>query len=181
MKPEIEHLKLAGYHNISSGRRLQLALAESYIRQSSYQEGKDVLDSLKGVLEGIKDPDIIAKRARFRIWSGLARIAHMQSQWHEALHYWDLARGALEILGRKTGSQPGIVHCSIADTLISVEREDEANEALEKGRTCFLEEGERRFWIVGLQSYWRDYIVQHVTPKRIQSISTQATAVESLQ
>ena len=69
--PELKKMRLAKHQDIDSSRRLQLTLAESFTRSSSYQEADDILDNVERVLEDISDSDDIAKEPGFvfrRAW-----------------------------------------------------------------------------------------------------------------
>lgn len=96
--PELENMKLARSHNMSSGRRLQLVLAESYLRDGSYQQSIEVIDNVRRMIGKMKDPDNITKRNHFRAWTMLARIAHIQEHWEETLHCWKESFKILELL-----------------------------------------------------------------------------------
>lgn len=160
--PELEKMRIAGSQNISSGRRLQLTLAEAFLRDGLYGKAEEILYNVRSVLGNIDAPDMIARRAIFRAWANLARIAHLTSQWDKALFYWNNADGALKVLGRQTGSQRGIVQFSIAFALFKTARIQDSVATKRIGQKNLSHEGRRRYWIVGLDSYWRDYITECV-------------------
>ena len=157
--PELDKMRLTGLHDTSAGRRLQLALAESFLKNRETDKAAKALTAIDAVLESIEDPDVIARRAKFRVWSCFARLAHATSQWGKAATAWDRAGEALQVLGRHTGSQPGLVHLSRAYALLQQANAQRSVEEARKGRELLQSEGERRYWIVGLDSYWRDHIV----------------------
>lgn len=162
--PELEKMRFTGSHDTSAGRRLQLALAESYVKNEENDKAGKALDAMNVLLESIEDPDVIAKRAKFRVWSSLARRAHATSRWDEAMTAWERAGELLEALGRRTGSQPGLVHLGRAYALLQQGNAQQSLKEAKIGRELLEREGERRYWIVGLDSYWRDHIV-NVTDK----------------
>ena len=161
ISPESKKMVQAGAQNISSGRRLQLVLAESFIRRAMYHRAEEVALNLKTILEAITDPDMFAKRGIFRVLNMLARIAHFRSRWIEALELWDQTKKALEVLGRQDHSQMGLVQYAIAYALMKIGKLPESLQAFGKGKSM-LEGQERRHWIVGFESYWHDYIVECV-------------------
>jgi len=157
--PELEKMRLTGSHDTSAGRRLQLALAESWLRNDENRKAQDALEAINSSLDSMEELDVIAKRAKFRVWSGLARVALACSRWEEAIIAWNRAAEALDILGRRTGMQPGLVHLGRSYALWQQEDAQLSVEEARKGLALLDGEGERRYWIVGLDSYWRDHII----------------------
>ncbi|KAL9585407.1 MAG: hypothetical protein Q9203_004257 [Teloschistes exilis] len=83
--PELKRMIDSGSQNISSGRRLQLTLAESFIRSGMFEKAEEVLSNLGKVYSTIHDPDALTQRGMFRVWASLARTAHLRYRWNEAL------------------------------------------------------------------------------------------------
>lgn len=151
--PELQPMIERGCQNISSGRRLQLSLIESFIECGMLDQAEENLFSLKEVYEAIDNPGMLAIRGTFRVWSGLARTFHLRSCWNEALHNWSKALGVLSVLGREKDFESGIVYYSMSYALFKLGRYQESSESLRKARVN-LESNDRNFWIVGFNSYW---------------------------
>ncbi|KMU81442.1 hypothetical protein CISG_09013 [Coccidioides immitis RMSCC 3703] len=144
--------------NIGTGRRLRLALIESFIRRGLFTQAEEKLKELIPIIEAIPEPDINQSTEHFRVWAGLARISHLQGQWNEALDRWNQALAIVERSGWTQGFNHGIVLYSIAQVLARVGDVTGCQTSLSKAEKSLAVE-ERKYWIVGLGSYWYDYIV----------------------
>ncbi|EAS28261.3 uncharacterized protein CIMG_09465 [Coccidioides immitis RS] len=147
-----------GWYNIGTGRRLRLALIESFIRRGLFTQAEEKLKELIPIIEAIPEPDINQSTEHFRVWAGLARISHLQGQWNEALDRWNQALAIVERSGWTQGFNHGIVLYSIAQVLARVGDVTGCETSLSKAEKSLAVE-ERKYWIVGLGSYWYDYIV----------------------
>ncbi|KMU85898.1 hypothetical protein CIHG_03427 [Coccidioides immitis H538.4] len=147
-----------GWYNIGTGRRLRLALIESFIRRGLFTQAEEKLKELIPIIEAIREPDINQSTEHFRVWAGLARISHLQGQWNEALDRWNQALALVERSGWTQGFNHGIVQYSIAQVLARVGDVTGCQASLSKAEKSLAVE-ERKYWIVGLGSYWYDYIV----------------------
>nr|KMM72098.1 hypothetical protein CPAG_08397 [Coccidioides posadasii RMSCC 3488] len=147
-----------GWYNIGTGRRLRLALIESFIRRGLFTQAEEKLKELIPIIEAIREPDINQSTEHFRVWAGLARISHLQGQWNEALDRWNQALALVERSGWTQGFNHGIVLYSIAQVLARVGDVTGCQTSLSKAEKSLAVE-ERKYWIVGLGSYWYDYIV----------------------
>ena len=156
--PRLERMAQRGTQNISIGCRLQLVLAESLIRRHMYDQAEEVVLKLNAFVEAITDPDMFVKRFIFGICSILARIAHFRSRWEEALDLWDKTSKALEGLGATDQSRMGLVQHAIAYALLKIGKVEQGLTAFHQGEGM-LRGSHRRYWLVGFESYWRDYIV----------------------
>jgi tetratricopeptide (TPR) repeat protein len=161
LMPELQRMTDRGCQNISSGRRLQLSLTESFIKRGMYGPAAECLLKLKAVYEAIGNPDAIAKRGMFRVLSSLARISHLRAFWSEALEGWQQSLKLLAFLGREEGLHSGVVWYSISHALFKLGKHRESSECLIKARGL-LENHERKFWIVGFNSYWFDFIMREL-------------------
>jgi len=161
LEPELKQMIDSGSQNISSGRRLQLTLAESFIRSGMYEKAEEVLSNLGKLYGTIHDPDALAKRGMFRVWASLARIAHVGCYWDEALLNWNKASSALQSLGQQDNSHSGLVQYATAHALAKLGKMRGSSDVLAKAKDL-LNSDERRYWIVGFDSYWRDYIIECV-------------------
>lgn len=161
LEPELKQMIDSGSQNISSGRRIQLTLAESYIRSGMYGKAEKILSSLAKLYGTINDPDSLAKSGIFHVWTGLARIAHVRGCWDEALANWNKASIALQNLGRQNDSHSGLVQYATAHALAKLGKMQESSDLFTRAKNL-LSSDERRYWIVGFDSYWRDYIIEGV-------------------
>ena len=161
LDPEFKQMIDSRSQNISSGRRIQLTLAESYIRGGAYEKAEEILSSLAKLYGTIDDPDSLAQEGMFRVWTSLARIAHMRCCWDEALLNWKKASNALQSLGRQDHSHFELVQYAIAHALSKLEKIQESSDISAKAE-ILLENDERRYWIAGFDSYWRDYIIEGI-------------------
>ena len=157
--PELTHMSETTNDTISSGRRLQLCLAEGEILLERYKEAEGTLQILKKTSEAIISPDIITLGVIFRTWTGLARISHQKGDWTEALSRW---REALKAGKRcKWDNQEfpmNIVRFSIAHLLFEMHNEEEARTYLQDAKASFDEGRGIKCWTVGLGTYWCKYV-----------------------
>ncbi|KAH0556873.1 hypothetical protein GP486_005337, partial [Trichoglossum hirsutum] len=160
LNPELRNMADEGYRK-SSGRCLQLSLIESFMKRGMYAEAEERLLNLKRVYETIPNQDIFAKGGIFRMWATLARISHLRSRWDEALSFWTQSLRTLEIVGRGEGPNSGIVRYCISYTHFKLGNLRESSETLEEAKKI-LDGTKRIFWVVGFNSYWRDFIIQSV-------------------
>jgi len=72
---EFDCMKLTKSQNISSGLRLQLVLAESYLGDGSYDWSREVADTVWRVLERSREQNSMSGRFHLRTWIILAQIA----------------------------------------------------------------------------------------------------------
>lgn len=171
LEPEFRQMIDSRSQDISSGRRIRLSLAETYIRSGAYEKAEEILSSLAKLYGTIDDPDSLAKSGILRVWASLARIAHVRCCWDEALLNWNKASSALQSLGRQNRSHFGLVQHAIAHALSKLGKVQESSDVSAKAKD-FLSGDERRYWIVGFDSYWRDYIIEC----RDQSLSASRVA-----
>ena len=155
---EMEIIYARGWENISTGRRLQLALIESFIRRGMFKKAEDCLWKLVPIFEAITEPDMIQNTGYFRVWAGLARVSHLQGHWDDALVRWKRALAIVEGSGWTEGFNHGIILFSIAQVLTRTGNFDEGHSALRNAQKSLATE-KRKYWIVGLGSYWYDYVV----------------------
>ncbi|PYH46386.1 LipA and NB-ARC domain protein [Aspergillus saccharolyticus JOP 1030-1] len=147
-----------GWYNISTGRQLRLGLIESFIRRGLLVRAEQCLTELLSVVERITDPDVSQSTQHFRVWVGLARISHLQGQLETALARWQRASELLRNSGWDQGFNHGVVLYSIAQILSRIGRYDECQQVIKQAQKNIADE-KGRYWIVGLGSYWYDYIV----------------------
>ncbi|KAK2753074.1 hypothetical protein FQN55_005034 [Onygenales sp. PD_40] len=155
---ELENLRAKGSEHKAAGRRMRRALAESFVRRGMFEEAEDHLSKLVPLLEVMKDQDIHKFSAYFCVLVGLARISHLQGHWDKALERWSHARDIVEGAGWTPGSSHGIVLYSLAQALYRSGKVEESRVTYEAAEKSLAAE-ERKYWIVGLGSYWYDYVV----------------------
>ena len=161
LEPELRKMIKRGVENIGGGRRIQLALVESFIGREMWAPAESRLLSLKVVFEGMSDPDVTYRKAVFRIWASLARIAHYNGQWDKSLSRWEQAFKALEMHGWENSYNAGLVRYSQSYTLWKLDRAEEGRSIALLGKANLQTERRLR-WIVGLNSYWHEHIVELV-------------------
>ncbi|KAI9856193.1 MAG: hypothetical protein M1813_009210 [Trichoglossum hirsutum] len=157
LQPALADLTRKNWQDVSYGRRLQLSMAESLIQCGSYDEAEEYLRNLQRIYEDLPNPDMPSRAGHFRVWAGLARMSHLGSRWDEALVRWGQALKKWEDCGFGEGSVSGVIHYSIAHILLELGNLKESQEAVELAQAN-LGRGPRRFWIVGLCSYWYDFV-----------------------
>ena len=164
LAPTLASMQLAGSQNRRTGRQLQLALAESFIRSGLNDQAENILINVSEVTETMADPDIVVRRTTLRAFSGLARIAHKKEHWNQCLQYWDKVRDVLVTVRDQSHctSQMAIVLFSIAFALDKVGSRLESKAYETKARGLLEQEEQRRYWYTGLDSYWRDYIIESI-------------------
>lgn len=117
LEKELQIVYKRGWGNIACGRRLQLAIIESFIRRGSFSKAEEDLNRLIPIFESVAEPDMIQMTGYFRVWAGLARISHLQRHWDDALIRWYRAWKVVEVAGWTAGSIHGIILCSVAKVL----------------------------------------------------------------
>lgn len=157
LTPELQRMTDQNCQDLSSGRRLQLSLIESFIECGMYDQAEKYCFKLSNIYQAIDNPDVLSIRGKFRVWSSLARTYHLRSCWNEALDNWLQALGVLSDLGREESFHSGIVYYSMSYVLFKLGRHQESSESLREARVN-LESKERKFWIVGFNSYWYSFI-----------------------
>ena len=180
--PELDCMKLTRSQNTSSGLRLQLVLAESYLRDGSYDRSKEVAHAVRSVLEGSKEHSSITRRFYLRTWTILARLAHAREYWEEALCSWRESLNILNLMRDSSGPSAAIVEFSIAYVLLKQGLVLESVDTEALARAHLKAEKARRYHFPGFDSYWRDSIVAKFSWKTETSDCTQeAPPVADLQ
>jgi len=158
LNSELDCMKLTKSQNMISGLRLQLVLAESYLRDGSHNRSREVADTVRRVIERSREQSSITRRFCLRTWTILARIAHMREHWDEALGCWKESLKILELMHDLSGPSAAIVNFSIAHVLRKQGHIDESAEKEASARECLKSETARRYHFTGFDSYWRDTI-----------------------
>ena len=170
---ELDCMKLTRSQNTSSGLRLQLVLAESYLRDGSYDWSKEVAHTARSVLEGSKEHSSITRRFYLRTWTILARLAHARAHWEEALGCWRESLKILNLMWDSSGPSAAIVEFGIAYALLKQGLVHESADTEALARAHLKPEKARRYHFTGFDSYWRDAIVAEFSRKTETSDPTQ--------
>lgn len=170
---ELDCMELTRSKNTSSGLRLQLVLAESYLQDGSYDRSKETARTVRSVLEGSKEHNSIKRRYHLRAWTIIARLAHAREHWEEALASWQESLKIHNQVQDSSGPSIAIIKFGIAYALSKqgLVRESADTEAL--ARAHLKAEKARRYHIAGFDSYWRDAIVAEFSGKTETSELTQ--------
>ncbi|KAL5342888.1 hypothetical protein BJX70DRAFT_409220 [Aspergillus crustosus] len=148
-----------GTPNTTTGRRLRMSLAETYLQRGMYAQAEDLLFELQRALMASCELDYNARIVDFRIWNLLARNAHQQSKWEQAISRWRKALSALKGLDMDQGFDAGIVRCSIAHALYVTGHKKQGIKKRDEARENMASE-HRSYWIPIFGSQWHDYIVK---------------------
>ncbi|KIM97100.1 hypothetical protein OIDMADRAFT_32133 [Oidiodendron maius Zn] len=152
---------------------LEMLLGECLLLQNRYKEAED---TLQDVLQHLQNFESLWHFEKFRILftlSALARLRHQADQFSSALEYWgkvlDYCLKELDTYkqkgkwGRDT-LIPRIVLLSMADCYFELGNQEHAlvlqQEALESIHSC----AEQR-WILGLGTYWLDWIKMKINQR----------------
>ncbi|GAM33879.1 hypothetical protein TCE0_013r01096 [Talaromyces pinophilus] len=157
--PELAPMREKGTQDISTGRRLQMSLAETYLQRNMYDEAESILEDLRRAFSSSSGPDHTAQINNFHIWVSLARASHKQSHWEEALSRWTCALSTLEKIKMDRGFNAGLVRCSIAHVLLMTGHQVQGNEILQEAKMNMASES-RVFWLCSFNSHWHDFIVE---------------------
>ena len=157
VESELSFMARKGVENIGSGRRLQLCLAEAYIKQARFKEAEETLIGLQAVIEDIPEPDLINKSYLYRIFYGLARLAHLNLETEQAIEYWRKALEAGIKCGWKTGYPMNILRYSLAHALYKQGDIKQSSEQLDIANAN-LDADDIKYWTVGLSTYWYRYV-----------------------
>ncbi|KAM5430281.1 hypothetical protein McanCB56680_004946 [Microsporum canis] len=158
LRETVKVMYARGWQRYSITRRLRLTLAESFIMRAMFQRAEECLLRLIPMFEGIEDPDTNQKTEHFRTWAGLARISHLQGNWDEAINRWKTAINIVERSGWSKKFNHGVLLQSLAQAQFRADKILESQETLKVAKESLAAE-ERKYWIVGLGSYWLDYIL----------------------
>lgn len=155
---ELTPIMERGTQDISTGRRLRMSLAETYLVRKMYIEAESLLADLRQTFISSNAPDYTVRVNIFRIWVSLARVSHRQSRWEEALSSWRQALSSLNCLGRSGGFNAGLVRCSISHALMMTGHEKESQRIFQEAEVTMASES-RVYWIPLFNSQWHDFIV----------------------
>lgn len=136
--------------------RLNLSLAETYIRECSLGEGERILLKIQS---RSRCGSPLSKYQELRLYLGLARIAHLRREWPVALQYWTESLKRLEIFAFAFGfgHTTRVIHYSISVVLFELgDRELSAKSFAESEKMA--KRGGCKYWVTGISSYWFEYV-----------------------
>lgn len=159
VQSELKAMTEDGIQDISSGRRLQRSLAETFLGRNMFPEAEKVLLHLRDLNESttnIAPPDNLGV---YRTWTSLARVAHLQSNWAEALEYWSEGLRVAERIQMSGGFNGGLIRYSMAHALLKTGDKTKSKELLEEAQENMSSES-CMYWSPCFHSKWHDYIVK---------------------
>ena len=157
LAPLLKKMTDWGCENNNTGQRIQLSLAESFLRRGMYAKAGEIFERLRLVCEPQGKPDVATSISIFRIWAGLARISHLESDWNEASHRWREALNVIEDCGWHDGFIASISRLSLAHTYKELGDVEQSTLMLQLARSFLDQNGPEFFW-TGLGSYWYDCV-----------------------
>ncbi|KAI1964965.1 hypothetical protein LOZ58_001657 [Ophidiomyces ophidiicola] len=153
----LEGIYACGWKNIALGKQTRKALSESFLRRGMCKKAELCLFELLPAAEAEIDPTMFGKTTHACLWIGLARISNLQGEWHKALDRWKKALTIVECM-MTAGFTHGVVLHSIAQVQFQLGCLEESQVSLRQAKESLAFEG-RKYWIVGLGTYWYDYVV----------------------
>ena len=137
--------------DISTGRRLRLSLAESFLARRMYDNAKRVSLELLTTYETIRRVDYATAVNRFRALIGLARVHHMQAQWEQALVRWRQAE-SMKVAKKSTLA---ILQLSMSYVMHKLGQQNDSH-AMAFNALSIIDGEARTFWIAGFHSCWHE-------------------------
>jgi hypothetical protein len=139
----------------------RISLAEAKLHLKSFSEAEEICEELKMSQDSIKQPDKNALMFNVRIFTILARAAHLEGRLNEALFFWQSCVyevNKLENAGwTKDGFTQMICSFSIADIKQKMGNLVESRRLRAKAE-AILEAKGREHWITGLGTVWLNAI-----------------------
>lgn len=175
VQTELDYMQARGHQHISSGRRLQVCLAEAYLCLGKRAEARSCLISIKDALDGMQEPDVLSKYNVFRVWYGLARLAHSSGAYGEARDCWQKCLEAGHLSGWDGKYPLNIVQYSLAHVLLELGERVEAERMLEVAEESMKASGPK-YWTVGIGTYWLNYVQMQLSQRK----STRSIHFEKL-
>ncbi|KAF2121628.1 hypothetical protein BDV96DRAFT_641014 [Lophiotrema nucula] len=146
-----------GWEELSTGRRLRLSLIETWLRRGDFKQATRGLEALLPAYEAIDHLNDIQRIGQIRVWTSFARIAHLEKRWTSAAEYWNQALGVIESTGWTDSLIHAVVLLSLAQASFNLGQHDSSQDfadLAEKGLATIP----KRHFIVGLASYWFDFV-----------------------
>lgn len=161
LQTELEPMIRNQTHDIATGRRLRLSLAQTFIQMARFETGKIVLMELENFYDEDYSAAFTTRICLFQVYIGMARIHHRQSNWDEALKYWRLAQTSAHDLTSVKRWDIGLVQLSIAYILHRNGNVSQSH-TLKIQAEYDLQSDSRRYWIAGFNSFWYGYIKRSI-------------------
>jgi len=134
--------------------RLNLSLAETYLRQSSTKEAEEVLEQIQ---ECSQRGYHLTSFQKLRLQVSMARIAHLRRNWSTALRYWTGSLQLIEEYPFGVGHTTRVIHYSISTVLSELGELELSSKSLAESEKM-LRSGGCVHWIAGLTSYWDKHV-----------------------
>ena len=146
-----------GWANTNRGQRLQLSLAESFLRRGMHGKAAEIFERLKLLCKPQGRTDVATNISIFRTWAGLARISHLENDWNEASRRWREALNMIEKCRWLDGFLASISRLSLAHIYKEVGDVEQSTLILQLARS-FLDRNSLEYFWTGLGSYWYQYV-----------------------
>lgn len=157
LQNEIQRLSKLDDDVIKELMLLKLSFAEAYLRQGRTSDALVILSDLEAKQN--TEPTL-TRLGRLRLWIGLARVRHQQSDWGETQKLWTKAIDELRSVPLVNGWTTRVILLSMQ--LVSLKIEDVEMAVKSRkiiGNIAYATEPEGcKYWIAGLGSYWFDYV-----------------------
>jgi len=134
--------------------RLNLSLAETYLRQSSTKEAEEILGQIEECSQRGYQPTSFQK---LRLQVCKARIAHLRRDWSRALKYWTESLQLIEEFPFGVGHTTRVIRYSISSVLFELGELELSSKSLAESEKMF-KSGGCVHWIAGLTSYWDNHV-----------------------
>ncbi len=157
LAPMLKRMTDWGWANTNRGQRLQLSLAESFLRRGMHAKAAEIFERLKLDCKPQGRADVATNISIFRTWAGLARISHLENDWNEASHHWREALNVIESCGWLDGFMASISRLSLAHIYKELGDVQQSIIMLQLARSFLDRNGPKFFW-TGLGSYWYNYV-----------------------
>jgi len=120
----------------------------------------------KEALDAMQEPDVLSKNNIFRVWYGLARLAHSSGVFGEAKDCWHKALEAGRLCGWEGKYPLNVAQYSFAHVLFELGERAEAERMMEAAAASIKESG-MKYWTVGIGTYWLDYVEKQMSQRRL--------------
>ncbi|KAL9126212.1 MAG: hypothetical protein Q9217_004704 [Psora testacea] len=158
LRQEIGIMEKMNSQYISSGRCLQLSLAEALLEQGMLEEAEKIYLKLKQIIENCSsDFNIVLGIQNLRLWTGLARVSHCARRWSEAVTDWEKALSVSEDCNWKAGFIEMVICYSISHAKSELGELKDVKANIAKADDICRRKG-RQFWLTGLGTHWLDFV-----------------------
>ncbi|KAI9889407.1 MAG: hypothetical protein M1814_005343 [Vezdaea aestivalis] len=158
---------------------LRLCLVEVYLCVNDPTTARPIAKSLEPIYANMEEPNHRDRTARFRNSAHLARIAHMQGNWQEALDCWTKALALAEDCKWTNDFFLQIARLSLATAQIELGERDKGLRKRDAARAR-LNAVPNQYWITGLGTYWYDIVKERLAAQEAhyQSYGDESSRLE---